>query len=73
MKYLYIRAWGKMSGSLPWYIERQVEQAKADNAPETAIYKRQDGSWATFGSVRSGVTRDNVAKIVRQMQEEAQA
>ena len=71
MDYLYIRAWGKMLGSFPSYIEREVEKARKTNAPQTAIYQRQNGSWATFGSVNSGATRDAVAMIVKQMQEEA--
>ena len=72
MDYLYIRAWGKMLGSFPVYIEREVEKARQSNAPRTAIYQRQDGSWATFGSVDSGETRDTVARLVNQMQREAQ-
>ncbi|MBQ7895974.1 MAG: hypothetical protein IJ364_05400 [Oscillospiraceae bacterium] len=69
MDYLYIRAWGKMLGSFPAYIEREVEKARKAKAPQTAIYQRQDGSWATFGSVSSGETRDAVALIVKQMKE----
>lgn len=70
MDYLYIRAWGKMLGSFPAYIEREVEKARQSNAPRTAIYQRQDGSWATFGSVNSGDTRDAVTCLVNQMQKE---
>lgn len=69
MDYLYIRAWGKMLGSFPAYIEREVENARQSNAPRTAIYQRQDGSWATFGTVNSGDTRDTVQRIVKQLQE----
>lgn len=71
MEYAYIRAWGKMLGSLPGYIEREVEKATQDHAPQTAIYQRQDGSWVTIGSVSSGATRDAVATIVKRMQEDA--
>lgn len=69
MDYLYIRAWGKMLGSFPAYIEQEVEKARQSNAPQTAIYQRQDGSRATFGTVNSGDTRDTVQRIVKQMQE----
>lgn len=70
MDYLYIRAWGKMLGSFPAYIEREVEEARQSRAPRTAIYQRQDGSWATFGSISSGKTKDAVALFVEQMKEE---
>ena len=71
MDYLYIRAWGKMLGSFTSYIEREVEKARKDHAPQTAIYQRQDGSWATFGSVSSGDTRDAVQALVNQMKKES--
>lgn len=70
MDYLYIRAWGKMLGSCPCYIEREVEKARQTNAPGTAIYQRQDGSWMTFGQVESGDTRNAVAALAKQMREE---
>lgn len=72
MEYAYIRAWGKMLGSFPGYIEGEVEKAKRDHAPQAAIYRRQDGSWATFGSINSGDTRDAVQRIVKQVQQEDQ-
>ena len=73
MDYLYIRAWGKMLGSFPCYVEREVEKARQSGAPQTAIYQRQDGIWATFGSVSSGDTRDAVALIANRLKEEVQA
>lgn len=69
MDYLYIRAWGKLLCSLPYYVEREIEKARRANAPQTAIYQRQDGSWATFGQIRSGDTRDAIAALVQQMRQ----
>ena len=71
MDYLYIRAWGKMLGSFPCYIDREVEKARQSQAPQTAIYQRDNGSWATFGSVNSGDTRDAVQTLVNQMKRES--
>lgn len=39
-EYPFVRGWGVMMGSYPYYITAQVEQAKTDKAPQTAIYKR---------------------------------
>ena len=54
--YPFIRAWGKMMGSFDYYIQEQVGMARHDRAPETAIFKREDG-WATIDSVTDPHTR----------------
>lgn len=66
MDYKYIRAWGQMLGSFPSYIEGEVERAKRDHAPQTAIYRRQDGSWATF----EGIQRKDTRALVKQLAED---
>lgn len=55
--YRYIRAWGKLLGSYPYYIESQIEQARADKAPDTAIYRRDDGTWQTFENIADETTK----------------
>lgn len=70
MDYAYIRAWGELLGSFPYYIEGEIEKARRDRAPQTAIYRRQDGSWATFEEIRSEGTRGDVTAIIEQMQRE---
>lgn len=55
--YHWIREWGKLLGSHDEYIDRQVEKARRDNAPENAIYKSNDGRWVTTDDVTSGETR----------------
>lgn len=64
MDYKYIRAWGQMLGSFDYYINAQVEQARQDNAPQTATYRREDGTWATFEEVLRDDTKGRIAKIV---------
>lgn len=49
--YPYIVRWHKESGSYPYYIEARVDEASNDNAPENAIYKRDDGTWATTDDI----------------------
>ena len=47
-RFPYIVAWGERLHSLQYYIDGEVQGASDDNAPETALYKREDGSWATI-------------------------
>lgn len=47
-KYKYIWAWGKMSGSMDYYIVKQIKAAIADNAPDDATFKQDDGKWSTI-------------------------
>ena len=48
MDYLYIRVWGYRLRSSIDYIDRQVEQAKKESAPEKAVFKYDDGTWCTI-------------------------
>lgn len=47
--YPYIRVEGIIMGSLPYYINQQIERAKETNAPENAVYEQhaKDGSGRT--------------------------
>ena len=71
MKYYYIRAWGKLLNSFAYYIEAEIERARKDKAPETAIYRREDGTWATFEQIESPVTKADIARIVEGLKKEA--
>ena len=68
-RYLYIRAWGRGLGSFTHYIEREVEQAIADNAPDDAVFKRGDGSWATFSQVKATAAPDTIERIEQFVQQ----
>ena len=52
-KYKAIWAWGRMMGSFTSYIRAEAAQAKADNAPESAIFKQDSGEWATLGDIKN--------------------
>lgn len=65
--YKYIWAWGHMLGSFPAYVEREVEKARLANAPETAIYQKQDGTWAIFEDIQSENTKAWIQKHVQRM------
>ena len=66
--YKYIRAWGMMLHSFPDYIEGEVEKARRDGAPETAIYRYSDGTWATFESIRLVGTKETILALIRDME-----
>lgn len=52
--YKYIWAWGKMSGSMDYYIDQQIKKARGENAPLDAIYYDKTwGKWHTVGNVAS--------------------
>lgn len=65
-EYPFIDIWGRMLGSQAYYIADEKARAKADNAPQTAIYKRQDGSWATVNDISSAHTKHQVEQLARE-------
>lgn len=69
MDYKYIRAWGKMLGSFRGYIEGEIEKARKESAPETAIYRRSDGTWATFEGIECQDTKQRIREIIGDMTE----
>lgn len=66
-KYLYLRAWCRLLGSTRAYTQRAVAQAKAEHAPETAIFKRATGGWATFEGIQREDTKCELQAIVDEM------
>ena len=67
MKYLYLRAWCRLLGSFPSFTECEVARAEAEQAPQTAVYRRIDGTWVTFEEIQSEATKQAVQAIVREM------
>lgn len=63
--YPYIRAWGKIMQSVPSYIDRQVELAKHEKAPEQAIYRVSQGLWQTVPDMLSEETRLQVIELAK--------
>lgn len=69
MDYIYIRAWHRMTGSFDYYIEDQVAKARADKAPETAVYfdnHRYYGKnrWVTLEECAAG-TQERVKTYIK--------
>lgn len=61
-KYPYIVWWGKSLGSFDYYIEAQLKLAEQTNAPVTATYRQQDGTWATIEGITNPNTRDQLVR-----------
>lgn len=67
--YKYVRAWGKLMHSFPYYIESQVAEARKDEAPETACYYSSDaGRWILYEELASVQTRQAMRTILAQME-----
>lgn len=65
--YPFIRWWGKICGSMQYYIDLQIERASADGAPQTATYERYDnnersGNWSTIHDITSETTLDRLKR-----------
>lgn len=64
MRYKYIWAWGKLMGSYDTFIQREINMAEEDGAPEDAVYRRSDGTWATFEQIHSEATKQEIREIL---------
>lgn len=72
-KYPYIVAWGKMIGSMDYYINDMVRQAEKDGAPEDATYVKNvtsdnaTGKWSTMDGVVNANTRIYLEEVVEKL------
>lgn len=64
MDYPYIRAWGRLLHSFPYYVEGEIEDARRSKAPPDAIYSRSDGTWRTYRDITSDETRATVDRLL---------
>lgn len=67
-KYRYIRAWCRLLGSSSAFTKNEVARARADKAPETALYQRHDGTWATFEGIQREDTKREIQAIIDEME-----
>ncbi len=65
--YPFLRAWGRMMGSYPYFVDEQVERARKEQAPSDAIYRDMQGRWARYSEIRSFMTRSALDGILREM------
>jgi uncharacterized membrane protein len=67
MDYIYIKAWGRMMGSYDYYITGEVEKARQENAPPTAVYKSHEGVWRTYEDIERSDTKALITNLVKEM------
>ena len=64
--YKYVWAWGKLLGSMDYYIDRQIKKAREENAPLDAVYyDNKENKWHTVGDVVSP-TRAEIEQIINE-------
>ena len=68
MDYVFIRAWGRMMGSDSRFVRDQIATAHEDKAPGNAIYKGEDGIWATIEDVTSTNRRQQLDRMAAALQ-----
>lgn len=66
-KYVYLCAWCRLLGSTRAYAQREIAQAKAEHAPEAAIFKRATGEWAVFEDIQREDTKRKIQALVAEM------
>ncbi|ASR77200.1 hypothetical protein KIV66_gp93 [Mycobacterium phage MyraDee] len=64
MDYRWLRAWDRMMGSLSYWTEAQLANARTDEAPANAIYRKAPGVWATTDDIESVETFRRLARLV---------
>ena len=64
--YKYIWAWGKLCGSMDYYIDEQIKKAREENAPLDAIYyDDKEFKWHTVRQTVSS-TRAELEQIINE-------
>ena len=64
--YHHIKAWGQVLQSLGGYIRYEQERAAREQAPQTAIYRNDDGTWSTADQIRRPELREYVNHLARE-------
>lgn len=55
--YPWIRKWERRVYAPPEDIDRVMERARREGAPQNAIFRRPDGTWATTDDLTNPATR----------------
>ena len=68
MDYILIRAWGQYTELPQSAIRDELARAQEDKAPGNAIYKEDDGTWATIDQVNNALVRQQVERMAAAIQ-----
>lgn len=67
LDYPYIKAWGRLLHSAPYYIEDQIRRARETHAPRTAIYWHEDEGWHIYENIKSIETKLIIDNFIKDM------
>ena len=67
MDYILIRAWCQHVGEEQRFTRDLVATAHEDKAPTNAIFKNEDGTWATIEDVASPIPRVQIERIAERI------
>lgn len=62
--YRGIAAWGQAMRSFSYYVRQQQERALQEGAPLDAIYRKEDGTWATAGDIKNKELADSIQEAL---------
>lgn len=72
-EYIWIKVWGRMLGSMDYYIEGQQELASKQNAPVTAIYTKvhpggtPTGKWSILEEVTNPASQRHIRNLAQDL------
>jgi hypothetical protein len=67
--YPYIEAWGKLMHSYPYYIAGEKERARADKAPQDALYKDDQMHWVTLSEIKDTAGPGTIEILARYLED----
>src|SRR6266536_6510136 len=53
----FIRRWGQLMGSHDRYVTERIKLAQLEQAPQDALYRHDNGTWATTDDITSANIR----------------
>lgn len=65
-QYRHLEAWGRMLGSMDYYIRDQQSLAATEKAPLHAVFRKDDGKWVTIEDCRQE-TQAEIARILERL------
>lgn len=65
LDYPAIQIWGNKLGSYQYYIDAQIKLAREEKAPANAIYRVEEGKWATVDHINDIDNRPDMAALLQ--------
>ena len=72
INYYGIQAWGVFMESSIWFIADEVKKAQEKNAPENAIYEKEEGGWVTVNDIVTPEVKLQIETSIAQIKQAAE-